>query len=168
MWRWLKGFFIGGLIGLAFGFALGIFFFPYIFPPPPGMELLRREETGKLVAKGTFIQPDPSDPVHTGKGEVSVYPQTVFLGNDFEVGPGPDFHVYLVPKAHIRSSSDVTDTMYVDLGRLRAFKGSQNYAIPAGVDLTTFPSVVIWCQQFSVLISPADLTFEPADHAKSD
>ncbi len=80
MWRWLKGFFIGGLIGLAFGFALGIFFFPYIFPPPPGMEMLRREETGKLVAKGAFIQPDPSDPVHTGKGEVSVYPQTVFLG----------------------------------------------------------------------------------------
>jgi hypothetical protein len=50
--------------------------------------------------------------------------------------------------------------MYVDLGRLRAFKGSQNYAIPAGVDLKNYPSVVIWCQQFSVLISPADLTFE--------
>jgi len=26
---------------------------------------------------------------------------------------------------------------------------------------------VIWCQQFSVLISPADLTFEPADSAAS-
>ena len=92
----------------------------------------------------------------------------MFLGKDFEVGPGPDFHVYLVPKADIRSSSDVTDTMYVDLGRLRAFKGSQNYPIPAGVDLTKFPSVVIWCQQFSVLISPADLTFESGDAAASD
>jgi hypothetical protein len=50
--------------------------------------------------------------------------------------------------------------MYVDLGRLRAFKGSQNYAIPEGVDLKNYPSVVIWCQQFGVLISPADLTFE--------
>ena len=48
----------------------------------------------------------------------------------------------------------------VDLGGLRAFKGSQKYPIPAGVDLTKFPSVVIWCEQFSVLISPADLTFE--------
>lgn len=160
MWRWFKGFVIGGLLGLAAGFAAGIFAFPYIFPPPEANETLSREETGALVAKGEFIHADPSDPVHYGKGAVSVYPSTVFLGDDFEVGPGPDYHVYLVPKANIRSSGDVTDTMYVDLGRLRAFKGSQNYAIPAGVDLKNFPSVVIWCQQFSVLISPADLAFE--------
>ncbi len=158
--RWLRGFLAGGVIGLVVGFILGIFFFPYIFPPPDAMETLSRSETGALVARGQFIQPNPNDPVHTGKGAVSVYPKTVFLGDDFEVGPGPDFHVYLVPKADIRSSSDVVETMYVDLGRLRAFKGSQNYAIPAGVDLKQFPSVVIWCQQFSVLISPADLTFE--------
>ena len=36
----------------------------------------------------------------------------------------------------------------------------KNYAIPEGVDLKNYPSVVIWCQQFGVLISPADLTFE--------
>ncbi len=160
MWRWLKGFLAGGIIGAVFGFVLGIFLFPYIFPPPEAMETLRRDEAGQLVATGTFIHANPSDPVHYGKGTVSVYPSTVFLGEDFEVGPGPDFHVYLVPKANVRSSSDVTDTMYVDLGRLRAFKGSQNYAVPAGVDLSKYPSVVIWCQQFSVLISPADLTFE--------
>ena len=81
----------------------------------------------------------------------------VFLGEDFEVGPGPAFHVYLVPKASIRESSDVTGTMFVDLGKLRAFEGSQRYPIPAGVDLADFPSVVIWCRQFNVLISPADL-----------
>ncbi len=47
--------------------------------------------------------------------------------------------------------------MFVDLGGLRAFKGSQRYPIPAGVDLKNYPSVVIWCERFSVLISPADL-----------
>ena len=159
MWRFIKGFLSGGLLGLVFGFVLGIFFFPYIFPPPEASETLSRTETGELVAKGTFIQPNPNDPVHYGKGSVSVYPRTVFLGDGFEVGPGPDFHVYLVPKANIRSSEDVKDTMFVDLGRVRAFKGSQNYEIPAGVNLKNFPSVVIWCQQFGVLISPADLTF---------
>ncbi|MEE8633621.1 MAG: DM13 domain-containing protein [Methyloceanibacter sp.] len=158
--RWFKGFLFGGLFGTLFGIAVGIFAFPYIFPPPEAMETLNTAEAGALVAKGKFVQPNPNDPVHTGKGDVSVYSRSVFLGENFEVGPGPDFHVYLVPKADIRSSSDVSDTMYVDLGRLRAFKGSQNYAIPAGVDLKKFPSVVIWCQQFSVLISPADLTFE--------
>ncbi len=45
----------------------------------------------------------------------------------------------------------------MDLGRLKAFKGSQNYAIPAGVTLSDFGSVVIWCEQFNVLISPASL-----------
>ena len=162
MWRWLAVFLLGGVLGAAFGVALGFFLFPYVFPPPVAKEQLTQAERGELVAKGNFIQPNPNDPIHYGKGEVSVYTGTVFLGEDFEVGPGPDFHVYLVPKADIRSSSDVGDTMFVDLGRLRAFKGSQKYPIPAGVDLTKFPSVVIWCQQFSVLISPADLTFEPS------
>ncbi|MCP4382363.1 MAG: DM13 domain-containing protein, partial [Hyphomicrobiales bacterium] len=80
-----------------------------------------------------------------------------FLEPDFKVGPGPKYHVYLVPKAMIRASGEVVDTMYVDLGQLRAFEGSQRYPIPDGVDLAGFPSVVIWCEAFSVLISPADL-----------
>jgi len=96
--------------------------------------------------------------VHYGKGKVSVYQRTVFLEGDFEVGPGPAFHVYLVPKANVRDAAAVKDAMFVDLGGLRAFKGSQRYPIPAGVDLKNYSSVVIWCERFSVLISPADLT----------
>jgi hypothetical protein len=84
----------------------------------------------------------------------------VFLESDFEVGPGPAYHVYLVPKANVRREADVKDAMFVDLGRLRAFKGSQRYQIPAGVNLADYPSVVIWCERFGVLISPADLAFQ--------
>jgi Electron transfer DM13 len=162
MWRWLAVFLFGAVLGSAFGVALGFFFFPYIFPLPEAKDQLTQAEASKLVAKGEFIHVNPSDPIHYGKGGVKVHPNVVFLGEDFEVGPGPDFHVYLVPAANIRDAGQVTGTMFVDLGRLRAFKGSQKYAVPAGVDLTRFPSVVIWCQQFSVLISPADLTFEPS------
>ena len=78
---------------------------------------------------------------------------------DFKVGPGPKFRVYLVPKANIRISSDVKDTMFIDLGGLRSFEGSQKYDIPAGLDLSAYPSAIIWCEQFGVLISPADLKF---------
>ena len=162
MWRWLTVFLLGGVLGAAFGVALGFFLFPYVFPPPEAKEQLTQAESGKLVAKGEFIHVNPNDPIHYGKGGVSVYENVAFLGEDFEVGPGPDFHVYLVPAANIRDAGQVTGTMFVDLGRLRAFKGSQKYPIPAGVDLSKFPSVVIWCQQFSVLISPADLAFEPS------
>jgi hypothetical protein len=64
----------------------------------------------------------------------------------------------MVPKASIRSSSDLKDVMFVDLGGLRAFKGSQRYSIPAGVDVKKHESVIIWCERFGVLISPADLS----------
>ena len=46
--------------------------------------------------------------------------------------------------------------MLVDRGRLRVLKDSQRYAIAAGVDLANFPSVVIGCERFGALISPAD------------
>ena len=106
-----------------------------------------------------MIHANPSDPIHWGKGTVTVYEKTLFLEADFEVGPGPAFHVYLVPNEKVRRSSHVDETMYVDLGKLRAFKGSQKYAIPAGIDMAKFPSIVVWCAEFGVLISPADLTF---------
>jgi hypothetical protein len=157
-WRGVLIFIVGGALGTAFGIAVGFFLFPFVFPPPPAAEQLLETDRTPLVATGTFIHANPSDPIHYGKGKVSVYERTVFLESDFEVGPGPKFHVYLVPKANIRSNSDVTGTMFVDLGRLRAFQGSQRYSIPAGIDLKNYPSVVIWCEQFSVLISPADLS----------
>ncbi|MBZ0139044.1 MAG: DM13 domain-containing protein [Pseudorhodoplanes sp.] len=156
-WRALAIFVTGGVLGAGLGTALGLFLFPFAFPPPPAVEQLTGSDRSALVATGTFIHANPSDPVHWGRGKVSVYEKTVFLEPDFEVGPGPKYHVYLVPKAGIRTNADMSDVMFVDLGRLRAFKGSQRYPIPAGVNLRNYPSVIVWCEQFSVLISPADL-----------
>jgi hypothetical protein len=158
----LLSFIIGALLGLAGGVALGIFVYPYAFltdivakekvDKPAGVE------QRKVLARGTFIHPNPSDPIHYGKGRVTVYEGLLYLEPDFEVGPGPKYHVYLVPEAEVLPSTNVAKTMFVDLGRLRAFKGSQNYEMPAGVDLAKYASVVIWCEQFGVLISPAKLT----------
>jgi hypothetical protein len=156
-WRGVLIFLFGGVLGTAFGVALGFFIFPFVFPPPPASEQLVENDRSQLAATGTFIHANPSDPVHWGKGKVSVYEKAVFLEADFEVGPGPAYHVYLVPKATIRSSSDLKGIKHVDLGGLRAFKGSQRYPIPAGTNLRDYPSVIIWCEAFGVLISPADL-----------
>jgi hypothetical protein len=157
-WRSIAIFLLGGILGTGFGVALGFFFFPFVFPPPPAAEQLTETDRTPLVATGSFLHANPSDPVHWGRGKVSIYQRTVFLEADFEVGPGPAYHVYLVPAANIRTASPVKDAMFVDLGGLRAFKGSQRYPIPAGVNLKDYPSVVIWCERFSVLISPADLS----------
>jgi hypothetical protein len=154
-------FVIGGLFGLAAGFALGIFVYPYIFLADiVAAEKVEQPAARKLVARGTFIHANPADPIHHGKGGVTLYEDLLHLESDFEVGPGPKYHVYLVPDANVTPSTRVAQTMYIDLGRLRAFRGSQNYAVPAGLRLADYGSVVIWCEQFGVLISPAKLDFK--------
>ena len=149
---------VGGLLGLCAGFALGIFLYPYIFLADiVGTDQVSEPAARQVVARGTFIHANPSDPIHYGKGDVTVYQDLVHLEANFEVGPGPKYHVYLVPEGDVQPSTDVAKTMFVDLGRLRAFKGGQNYDVPEGVDLAKYPSLVIWCEQFGVLISPAKL-----------
>jgi Electron transfer DM13 len=153
-------FIIGGLLGAVAGFAAGIFVYPYIFLA----DIVAAERVENLGAKqtlatGTFIHANPSDPIHHGRGNVTVYEDLIHLEGDFEVGPGPKFHVYLVPEKNVTPDTDVAQTMFVDLGRLKAFKGSQNYPVPVGVELRGFGSVVIWCEHFGVLISPASLKF---------
>jgi len=186
-WRGLAIFLLGGVFGTGFGVALGFFLFPYVFPPPPANEQLTQADVAPMppapapvasdpqaprpptpvappaqtmpapVATGSFIHANSSDPIHWGRGKVSDYERNILLEPDFEVGPGPKYHVYLVPKANVRREADVKNAMFVDLGRLRSFKGSQRYPIPDGVKLKDYASVVIWCEQFGVLISPADL-----------
>ena len=153
------GLLAGILLGSGAGFAAGIFAFPYFFPPPPLNETVIDKAAKETVAEGTFVHANPSDPIHYGKGGVTLYEDLIHLESDFEVGPGPKFHVYLVPDGDITTDTPVHETMFVDLGRLKAFSGGQNYPIPEGVDLSEYRSVVIWCEQFNVLISPAALEF---------
>jgi hypothetical protein len=160
MLKWILAFVIGGLLGGVVGFAAGIFVYPYIFLADiVATERVEDPGSRRVVAKGRFIHANPSDPIHHGKGGVTAYENLVHIEADFEVGPGPKFHVYLVPEREVTPSTAVAKTMFVDLGRLKAFKGSQNYPVPAGVDPAKYGSVVIWCEQFGVLISPAALRF---------
>lgn len=158
MGKYILVFVFGGVLGIAAGFALGIFVYPYIFLADiVATEKVEAPATRTVVATGTFIHANPSDPIHYGKGDVTVYQDLLHLESNFAVGPGPKFHVYLVPDRNVTASTNVAKLMYVDLGRLKAFKGSQNYPIPAGVDLARYETVVIWCEQFGVLVSPAPL-----------
>ena len=79
--------------------------------------------------------------------------------NRFATGPGPLYLVYLVPKTGIKVSEDVANTIFIDLGQIKSFEGSQKYAVTDGVNLKDYKTVVIWCKEFFFLISPAELSF---------
>jgi hypothetical protein len=105
-----------------------------------------------LALSGTF---KGADEFHFGRGTATLIetaPGTFVVRlEDFEVRNGPDLFVYLSPKANGYADGAV------ELGKLKADKGNQNYNVPAGVDPTSARSVVIWCKQFSVLFATAPL-----------
>ena len=153
---------IGGIVGGVIGFAGGIVGFPYLFPPPAANEQVADRAPKTVVAAGMFIHANPSDPIHYGSGKVELLKgadgaRIVHLQSDFKVGPGPRFHIYLADRADIKTNDDFEAAKVTDLGMIRAFEGSQIYKIPASVDLTPVKSVVVWCKEFGVLITPATL-----------
>ena len=70
---------------------------------------------------------------------------------EFDVDPGVDVDVYLVPG----DGSDVSDR--VELGNLKGNVGDQQYEIPADADLSRYGTVVLWCKPFTVRIAVAGL-----------
>lgn len=153
---------VAGSIGCIAGFGAGIFIYPFWFLTEAAHEVLEENASRMPLASGEFRHVNKSDPIHWGKGGVRVYREgggrsVVHLKDDFEVGPGPRFHVYLVDHPMVAGADDFRKSAKIDLGRLRAFKGSQIYPTPPGADASKFRSVVIWCKEFGVLISPASL-----------
>ncbi len=153
----LVGFLAGAVLGGAGGFAAGFFSSPAQSAGGQGSWAITSGRGGELVATGRFTHADPADRLHYGSGAVRVYADRVQFEDDFAVGPGPKYHVYLVPQRGIDPDTRVEETMFVDLGPLAAFSGRQSYPVPVGVDVGDYGSVVIWCEQFNSLISPAEL-----------
>jgi hypothetical protein len=105
-----------------------------------------------LALAGTFTG---ADDFHFGRGTARLLetaPGTYVVRlEDFAVRNGPDLYVYLSPAANGYADG------VVELGRLKADKGNQNYAVPAGSDVSASASVVVWCKQFSVQFAVATL-----------
>ena len=97
-----------------------------------------------------------ADDFHFGEGTARLIEtapgQFTLRLEDFAVRNGPDLFVYL------SSDADGYAEGAVELGRLKADRGNQNYEVPAGTNLSSVRSVVIWCRQFSVLFATAELS----------
>jgi pyruvate/2-oxoglutarate dehydrogenase complex dihydrolipoamide acyltransferase (E2) component len=123
-------------------------------PATPAAPTAAPAETPAPIARsGSF---HGSDDFHFGRGSarlLEVAPGSFVVRlEDFAVRNGPDLYVYLSPK------SDGYATDAIELGRLKADTGNQNYIVPAALDdPAEAASVVIWCKQFSHLFATAPL-----------
>jgi electron transfer DM13 len=97
------------------------------------------------------------DSIHNGKGPVrlvEVGGQRFVRFEDVAITNAPDVHVYLSRETGGKWSE--ATSLY--LGALKATNGSFNYDVPAGAEVSSYKSVVVWCRAFSVLITWADLS----------
>jgi hypothetical protein len=109
--------------------------------------------TTNVLRTGSFV--GVGDGIHNAEGTAKVIPlqdgSNILRLEDLRVTNGPDLYVYL---ATDKSASD-----FVNVGKLKANNGNQNYDIPTETDLTKYDTILIWCRPFSVLFGSAELGF---------
>ena len=103
------------------------------------------------IRTGSFV--GAGDGFHNAEGLAKVIPlkdgQSILRLENFKSTNGPNVHLYL--------ATDKTASNFIDIGRVKANNGNQNYNIPVGTDLAKYNMALIWCKDFSVLFGSAQL-----------
>lgn len=134
---------------------------PSVAPSPePSASPSQTPATSAVLATGDFISHEHET---TGKALVLQLPtgERVLRLENLNTSNGPDLHVWITD-APVKTGTAgwrvFDDGRYAALGKLKGNRGSQNYALPASVDLTQLRSVSIWCDRFNVSFGAAALT----------
>lgn len=110
------------------------------------------QNENKNILVGDFM--GVKDGIHNAEGKAKILTLSdgsqIIRLEDFRSTNGPDVHLYLSTN---KQASD-----FIDLGRLKANIGNQNYQIPVNTDYNKYKYVLIWCQPFSVLFGSAQLS----------
>lgn len=126
--------------------------------PDVAMSEPMADDAPTVLAKGRFVD---ADAVHSGSGDAILYQlpdgEHLIRFENFRTTNGPALVVYLAKHPDPKSADDVTEGGYLNLGKLKGNVGNQNYLVPAGTVIEEYQSVVVWCELFGVLFSPAAL-----------
>jgi hypothetical protein len=145
---------VSHVIALAIGFAVGIYILPILTAPvaPSRAEVQAAADNASYT--GQFRRDlKGSDPLHWGEGAVSIGPTRVALQG--RVAPGPDYKLYLAP-SFVETKNDFmkVKASSVRVGDVQTF---ENFIVPVppSIDVSTYNTVVVWCEAFSMFISAA-------------
>jgi hypothetical protein len=122
-------------------------------PMPVSITVASKIAAASVLASGNF---EKSEHPTSGTAQIVIQNGKKYLKFDssFQSDSGPDLFVILhrqdSPKSYGKSD-------YVSLGRLKKTSGQQMYAIPNGVNIAKFKSVVIWCKKFNATFGFAPL-----------
>ena len=83
--------------------------------------------------------------------------QVITLSDDFSTKSGPDLKIFLSPKTVEDVTGKTATEGSVLVSVLKSNKGSQEYVLPADVDLKDYKSMLIHCEEYSVLWGGTDL-----------
>lgn len=140
--------------------------------PPPAPTTAVTETVASAPAPTTAAATSVAGPVEVGRGGFrSLEHKTsgsaiayaapdgsrLLRLEDFDTSNGPDLRVIL-SSAPASDDWRIWGNDYVELARLKGNVGSQNYEIPADVDLSRYGRVVIWCFRFKVGFGVADIS----------
>lgn len=110
----------------------------------------------QILVEGAF-----EDAEHDTSGEAFVIETAdgdrILRFEGLATSDGPDLFVGLSDAPSGGSWGSYDDSRYVQLGRLKATHGNQNYAIPDDVDLDGLTTAVVWCDRFNVAFGTAAL-----------
>ena len=137
------------LVALGFGYWIGV---PLFTDKIVNEELDFSTETAQpvLISRGLF---KGFDRIHTGEGNVSVIKvgekYIIRFEENFNVANGPALVVGLGKDGEYKKEAQIAD--------LKGNIGSQNYEVPAGININDYNEVWIWCRVFSVGFAKAAL-----------
>lgn len=122
-------------------------------------EVAQSEAT--VLRMGTFV-----DGEHPTQGMVQIVERDgdriLEFGEDFQTDSGPDLFVVLHRSADVIGESTppafpINEGDYVLLEPLKNVAGTQQYVIPADINIDDYQSVTIWCRQFNATFGAAAL-----------
>ena len=144
-------------------------------PENPGMTMPASAMTDSPAMAHSGLSPAEPVQVTTGRfhknahettGAATIYRladgRLVLRLTEFATSNGPDVRVYLVAADDVQDEAAAKLAGFVDLGALKGNIGNQNYDVPAGLDLSRYRTVSIWCRRFSVNFGAAPLVATPS------